>query len=93
MSIEFNAQGVRTLRDASGHGIQMVCKAFELARDDARFGGDTVLALAFLDRMGLAIMIHGDKEAWALDIAQDLAERMRKQVEDLRAVEGDAPSP
>lgn len=93
MPIEFNAQGIRAVRDATGHGVQAVRNAFELARTDERFGKDPLLALAFLDRMGRAVMIHGDREAWALRGAGELAERLRKQVEDMEEQDPGSPAP
>lgn len=65
---------VRLLRDLTGFGIMDCRRAFSTAE---AFGGDVVAALAAIDRNGLAIVVRGDRDAWAASGAPEHAARWR----------------
>lgn len=89
------ADNVRLVRDLTGHGIMDARRVIELAGTD-EFGGDVVLAVAYVDASQLAIMVHGDRHAWNMAAALKRVDGLRERCPGLDAAfprPGTAPRP
>jgi len=86
---------VRLVRDLTGHGIMDAKRVIELAGTE-EFGGDVVLAVAYVNASQYAIMVHGDRHAWNMAKALERVDGLRERCPELDAAfprTGAAPSP
>lgn len=80
----YTAEQVKLLREHTGLGLMDCKRAFDLAQGPD-FGGDVVLAAAYVDRNKLAIFIKGDRYAAMLRRAAPFAEDLRARIPALDA--------
>jgi hypothetical protein len=74
--IAITAERVRLLRDHTGRGMGECRRAMEMA-SRTEFGGDVVLAIAYIEVNSRAIAVKGDRHAYMLRCAGPEAERLR----------------
>lgn len=82
--VPYTAEQMKLLREHTGLGLMDCKRAFDLAQTPD-FGGDVVLAAAYIDRNQLAIFIKGDRYTAMLRRAGPFADDLRARIPALDA--------
>ncbi len=95
MSNPPSAEQCHLLREVAEISLPEARRALLLAQEP-EFGGDVVLAVAYIHAASLAMNVRGDRHAWNLNIARERAPGLREWLPALDAAFPDrntAPSP